>query len=549
VVKHLVEADAALEDGDDHAALSSLLAAWRATPAPAIADSVDELSTRLAAKATPIRAVGSTSATKAWHALADEQRAGALGRLLEVLPEGQDRCERLDRIIALDRDPRITPFARKWFATPPVHGARRVPFFTRLIALLDKTRDVRLLPVLEEITSSSRRTFTIHRLGLKSWKPLVALTESLAATKTPSLDEEAERALERIQSRLSSSAATNTAAVDAASLFAKVYADPTDDEARAVLSDLLQQQGDPRGEFIALQLARHGTGKPRSARERALESAWARDWLGEIEPAVMKGDVVFERGFVTRCRYAGGSAGEKVTTAEEWSTVVHLDVSISGFIGGSLEFLQEPVARRSIRHVVGLGHEDMQKLPLANELPWETLGMRVWRWSEAALLAGPGKAFPHVRKLVLAYAQQGIIADASAQGVEELIERWPNVIELEIQAAAPLLAELARSVRAKRLKRLEVQAGGVDYVLDRTTKCLRVSLRTVNAYTARNAAEALGGGLAAAAAADVDRVTVVATGRVTQDGDMLTRGREQVSLAPLRASAEAAGLGFELVLE
>ena len=38
------------------------------------------------------------------------------------------------------------------------------------------------------------------------------------------------------------------------SLFAAVYARPADDGARQVLADALQELGDPRGEFISLQL-------------------------------------------------------------------------------------------------------------------------------------------------------------------------------------------------------------------------------------------------------------------------------------------------------
>ena len=55
-------------------------------------------------------------------------------------------------------------------------------------------------------------------------------------------------------------------------LLAEIYAAPDDDAPRLVYADWLQERGDPRGEFIALQLER-ARGKARSGgrqREDAL---------------------------------------------------------------------------------------------------------------------------------------------------------------------------------------------------------------------------------------------------------------------------------------
>ncbi len=54
-------------------------------------------------------------------------------------------------------------------------------------------------------------------------------------------------------------------------LFAEVYARPDDDAPRLVLADHLLELGDPRGEFLALQLAK---GKPTpSARRKRRRSS------------------------------------------------------------------------------------------------------------------------------------------------------------------------------------------------------------------------------------------------------------------------------------
>ena len=56
-------------------------------------------------------------------------------------------------------------------------------------------------------------------------------------------------------------------------LWAEVLARPDDDEPRRVLADALQERGDPRGEFIALQL------KGETVRSKALLEQHLRGWL------------------------------------------------------------------------------------------------------------------------------------------------------------------------------------------------------------------------------------------------------------------------------
>ncbi len=88
---------------------------------------------------------------------------------------------------------------------------------------------------------------------------------------------------------------------DPAELFAAIYANPDDDAPRSVLADALQEAGDPRGEFIALQLAR-GRGGKKTRREGQLLKANARTWLGPLAQAVLNKGMVFERGFLARCQ-------------------------------------------------------------------------------------------------------------------------------------------------------------------------------------------------------------------------------------------------------
>ena len=113
------------------------------------------------------------------------------------------------------------------------------------------------------------------------------------------------------------------------SLFAAVYADPDRDEPRSVLADHLIELGDPRGEFIALQLARARTGGTPSQRERALLKAHGAKWTGHLERIFAKTDREFARGFLARGRAEGqwkiGSPAKHAMPSMiglvEWSTV------------------------------------------------------------------------------------------------------------------------------------------------------------------------------------------------------------------------------------
>jgi uncharacterized protein (TIGR02996 family) len=97
-----------------------------------------------------------------------------------------------------------------------------------------------------------------------------------------------------------------------------VYANPDDDAARSVYADALQEDGDPRGELIALQLLPTLDGKQakRVAKLLADRASIAR-WLGPLAPVVR--EPVFERGFLHRCRIDG-----KLIEHPAWSTVREL---------------------------------------------------------------------------------------------------------------------------------------------------------------------------------------------------------------------------------
>jgi uncharacterized protein (TIGR02996 family) len=90
---------------------------------------------------------------------------------------------------------------------------------------------------------------------------------------------------------------------DLAELYAAVYAALDADEPRAVLADALLEQGDPRGEFIGLQLREARGDTTMRDRAQALVREHGKQWLGALRPITQRAK--FNRGFLHELELAG----------------------------------------------------------------------------------------------------------------------------------------------------------------------------------------------------------------------------------------------------
>ncbi len=114
---------------------------------------------------------------------------------------------------------------------------------------------------------------------------------------------------------------------DIEALYRAVFAAPADDGPRLVLADALQEQGDPRGEFISLQLQ-----TPRSQRsDRRMQKLLERhrsQFLRRLQSAVMPdGNQRWERGFLTE---ASVVLHGDLVDAPDWATLRKLEVLFAG---------------------------------------------------------------------------------------------------------------------------------------------------------------------------------------------------------------------------
>jgi uncharacterized protein (TIGR02996 family) len=106
-------------------------------------------------------------------------------------------------------------------------------------------------------------------------------------------------------------------------LFLRVYEAPGDDAPRLVLADALQLAGDPRGEFIALQL--NSSARARKRAQKLLERHRAA-FLGPLREVVVVGTDEWERGFPVACiaRLDG-----RLAACPAWATVKRLGLTLT----------------------------------------------------------------------------------------------------------------------------------------------------------------------------------------------------------------------------
>lgn len=233
-----------------------------------------------------------------------------------------------------------------------------------------------------------------------------------------------------------------------AGLLAAVHAAPRADSPRLVFADALTEQGDARGEFIALQFA-HAAGElPLGKREhmQRLLAASGRAWFDGIEAQVSP-LAVFRKGFLSEVRL---STRSPTPNSPGWTTVECLDVAgiattLSTFLshphlagvhtlrtvrGGTLEELARhgPPISFQLIEVSHLGGRDVAKPD------WSLHTLRLLSPIDEAVWWFAGTPLrQHVNTLSL-----------QAQGAFERV--GPAVLELEVADSALQVIEV--SVRA-----------------------------------------------------------------------------------------------------
>jgi len=337
----LEAARVAVTGGELARALELLLAAWRAFPAAAIADAIDAVGARTTASVTPPSGTTAKARNDAWDRAARAGDPVMLGVLAATLTETKGSADTLARIELLvqHRDPRIAARIVGLVEKPAYNASvsRTRPFWKRVFELLAELGDPRIVVrqrAFEAGWTASAELNDAERPELARRLARVApALEAAYGDGPPPLSPEDDARCAAIVAALAASATAPGARTEA-ELLAEIYAAPDDDQARMVYADWLQERGEPRGELIALQLARTGGERPSKARrdrESQLLAEHATRWIGPLAKQVTKKSLVFERGFLAACAFNQQfDAPEKghrfafglgIDTSAEWATV------------------------------------------------------------------------------------------------------------------------------------------------------------------------------------------------------------------------------------
>ena len=158
-----------------------------------------------------------------------------------------------------------------------------------------------------------------------------------------------------------------------ASFLKAIYQSPEDRAVRAIYADWLQEQDDPQGELIALQLAR-ARDSPSTPRERELIEQHGMTWVAPIA-RLIAGDLWFEDGFLTGCCCRRRPPTPEQLEHPIWTTLRSLELHPKPALLPPSPLLRS-TAMRALESVYGLALDDLEaayKHPQAQN--WTTLGM------------------------------------------------------------------------------------------------------------------------------------------------------------------------------
>jgi uncharacterized protein (TIGR02996 family) len=345
----------ALEQGRPKALAERLREAWRETRDPGLAHSYELLLREFRAAPLPGRDPAERAAS--WRERA-EQHAGDPLELPVLLAEPWspevDERERLRLLAAWTPDPFLAATLAQRLRMPwlllPRADARAT--WQRIIALLEQQRDPRQIATLD----------WLHDLSFMP-REVARASQRLEFVRTIALGQHQHALAARLARRASAQQEHEHRTKE---LLAAVYADPDHDAPRLVYADWLTAHGDPRGEFIALQIERARADTPVSARERELLSRHGGEWAGAIHAVLGFGDARrFERGFLSAASVELPNLDvelvELVEHSElvergEWSTLRTLDGHVFDTLArrGPLGHLRELYGYLQLERFVGL---------------------------------------------------------------------------------------------------------------------------------------------------------------------------------------------------
>jgi uncharacterized protein (TIGR02996 family) len=338
--------------------LGELLEEWRHTHDPALDEPIRRLGEAAALSRGPLAAKSKAALEEAWSQLAAIRDVEDVDRLLDTPWPGafKTALERVKLLETFAPDPRIAEKLARVAATYTSSASH--PLHRAIATVLARSPTPAILPALAVV--EERRYVADADRGLHDTATLYeptrrAIAELAVLPADPLL-------LSRAR------ASVPAARPDARQLFDQHTASPRDLALRAVLADALQSEGDPRGEFIATQLAMAaGTATPAGRKRQAqLLAAHIDAWTGPL-PNVPKASRRFEHGFLVEATVnARGAALVGTFDRPEWVTLERLTID------GYETDLRPLLTRMPLLRVFECVHDNVLKL-LATGGPYKSI--------------------------------------------------------------------------------------------------------------------------------------------------------------------------------
>jgi uncharacterized protein (TIGR02996 family) len=258
---------------------------------------------------------------KAWEDLAEKLDPADLPVLLAgAIDRSSDRSlKRLKCLKKRPPDPRLWEWMLSALEKPPMQALSTIPFWEELLKLLPKHAFPAEFPRLEKLNSGNIARLGVSTMGAWFDKHLqVAWTGISTFSRKEALSKDE---LELIKSRIVIKKPVDSSRQTTEALFSEIYASPDDNALRAVLADALMEAGNPRGEFIALQLQEDAASQKKA---RALLKLYEKEWLGPFDRILSRQSLVWKRGFIEEAALSSTMKAiheRDVLELPEWSTI------------------------------------------------------------------------------------------------------------------------------------------------------------------------------------------------------------------------------------
>ncbi|MFT3706303.1 MAG: TIGR02996 domain-containing protein [Archangium sp.] len=400
----------AAKSKDAKVQLAQLLVAWRELKHPRIAELIDRVSAKTLEGVKPIPS--SLATPKLMAALCEAAKskdAVELGRMLaaEWPKSWQTLRELIEALASAPEDPRVAKRLVALVDAAPAtfqsRGARA--FWWPVFQLINKLKDPRQTELLAAQPQRAKSRYYLDYA--QDWEANAAKVH--AALKIAPLSKADDALLTELEVPFAASKSVEGKKKRSGEeLLEAVWANPTDPAVRAVYGDWLVEQGDPRGELIALQLAAPTEKSPRRI-ELLIEKNWKK-WLGplsdwfRVAPAFELGFP--KRGSVSPPSYRDGmDKFGPLLERPEWSTFQHLSMDWDDLLPP-----HELLAKKRFGAVRSLANVELVEVPNLAKL----------------------KPAPKLTQLELGTPEDGFVLPKGTWDAFEQLERlsiWPQAVE------------------------------------------------------------------------------------------------------------------------